>query len=75
MAAIQTECLRLEQRSVIEFLVTEKFKKYKIYIKSIYLGEISKPTVIEGDPKAPFSITTTTPKCKEGSYVNCSTYP
>ena len=31
MAPNQTECPRLEQRSVIKFLVTEKCKLYEIY--------------------------------------------
>ena len=31
MAANQTECFRLEQRSVIKFLMAEKYKLYEIY--------------------------------------------
>ena len=39
--------------------------------------KISWPTVVEGDPKVPFSIATT-PRCGEGRYsfsLDCSTYP
>ena len=52
------------------FLISDKACKSSeetkiIYI--IYIYKVRSATVVEGDPKAPFSIGTT-PKCREGCY-------
>ena len=40
MATNQTECSRLEQRSVIKFLVAEKCKPYGIYRRMCDVTEV-----------------------------------
>ena len=39
---------------------------YRIYIH-IYISKVRLATIVEGDPKAPFSIATT-PRCRGGRY-------
>ena len=54
--------------------------KYLKFLKGIFVNLITSiklTTVVEGDQKAPFSITTT-PRCREGRYLfslDCSTLP
>ena len=40
---------------------------HKVSIIAINISKVKLATIVEGDPKAPFSIATT-PRCREGRY-------